>query len=133
MAVLLTSGIRFKGFYRSVDSFRSYKYNCCGNYIFNDDAAQTGLINVALSTIGLPMVDWLGNPKLAPLLCCACRCMAGAWDSYSYLYGRNPSHSPGLFDAVKLDGGFWIKFRHVIIPLVRNSTFTVIMLSFIED
>src|SRR4030095_13102686 len=35
------------------------------------------------------------------------------------------------FDAAKLEGGLWVKFRHVILPLSRNATFTVILLSFI--
>jgi raffinose/stachyose/melibiose transport system permease protein len=35
------------------------------------------------------------------------------------------------FEAASLEGGAWEKFRHVIIPLARNATFTVILLSFI--
>ncbi len=35
------------------------------------------------------------------------------------------------FEAVRLEGGAWVKFRHVIMPLSRNATFTVILLSFI--
>ena len=35
------------------------------------------------------------------------------------------------YDAVRLEGGAWAKFRHVIVPLSRNATFTVILLSFI--
>jgi raffinose/stachyose/melibiose transport system permease protein len=35
------------------------------------------------------------------------------------------------FDAASLEGGAWIKFRHVILPLCRNATFTVILLSLI--
>ena len=35
------------------------------------------------------------------------------------------------FDAARLEGGAWVRFRHVIVPLSRNATFTVILLSFI--
>jgi raffinose/stachyose/melibiose transport system permease protein len=35
------------------------------------------------------------------------------------------------FDAARLEGGKWVEFRHVILPLSRNATFTVILLSFI--
>jgi raffinose/stachyose/melibiose transport system permease protein len=35
------------------------------------------------------------------------------------------------FDAIRLEGGPWVEFRHVIIPLSRNASFTVILLSFI--
>ena len=34
-------------------------------------------------------------------------------------------------DAVRLEGGAWTKFRYVTVPLSRNATFTVILLSFI--
>ena len=35
------------------------------------------------------------------------------------------------FEAARLEGGAWVKFRYVILPLSRNATFTVILLSFI--
>ena len=35
------------------------------------------------------------------------------------------------FDAARLEGGAWVRFRHVILPLSRNATFAVILLSFI--
>ena len=35
------------------------------------------------------------------------------------------------FDTARLEGGAWVRFRHVIVPLSRNATFTVILLSFI--
>jgi len=35
------------------------------------------------------------------------------------------------YDAARLEGGAWVKFRHVILPLSRNASFTVILLSFI--
>ncbi len=35
------------------------------------------------------------------------------------------------FEAARLEGGTWVKFRYVIIPLARNAMFTVILLSFI--
>ena len=34
-------------------------------------------------------------------------------------------------DAARLEGGMWTRFRHIIVPLSRNATFTVILLSFI--
>src|SRR4029077_19130171 len=35
------------------------------------------------------------------------------------------------FEAARLEGGAWVKFRYVTLPLARNATFTVILLSFI--
>ena len=36
------------------------------------------------------------------------------------------------FDTARLEGGAWVRFRHVIVPLSRNATFTVILLSFVS-
>ena len=35
------------------------------------------------------------------------------------------------FEAVRSTAAAWVKFRHVTLPLSRNATFTVILLSFI--
>lgn len=35
------------------------------------------------------------------------------------------------FEAARIEGGLWVKFRHIIIPMARNATFTVILLSLI--
>ncbi len=132
VAVLLTSGIRFKGFYRSVVFFPVLISTIAVGITFSMMMQpQTGLINVALSTIGLPMVDWLGNPKLALYSVVLVDVWQGLGIATVIYMGGILAIPQDYFDAVKLDGGFWIKFRHVIIPLVRNSTFTVIMLSFI--
>jgi ABC-type sugar transport system permease subunit len=29
-----------------------------------------------------------------------------------------------FFEAARLEGGTWVKFRHVIIPMARNATST---------
>ena len=36
------------------------------------------------------------------------------------------------FEFIRLEGGAWKKFRYVTVPLSRNATFTVILLSFIS-
>jgi raffinose/stachyose/melibiose transport system permease protein len=37
------------------------------------------------------------------------------------------------FEAARLEGGAWVKFRHVIIPLSRNASFTVILRAFMAS
>ncbi|MDC7241389.1 MAG: sugar ABC transporter permease [Spirochaetales bacterium] len=132
VAVLLTSGIRFKGFYRSVVFFPVLISTIAIGITFSMMMQpHTGLINVALSSIGLPMVDWLGNPSLALYSVVLVDVWQGLGIATVIYMGGILAIPQDYFDAVKLDGGFWIKFRHVIIPLVQNSTFTVIILSFI--
>jgi raffinose/stachyose/melibiose transport system permease protein len=38
---------------------------------------------------------------------------------------------PDYFDTARLEGGPWVAFIHVILPLSRNAAFTVILLSLI--
>ncbi|MGD9927629.1 MAG: carbohydrate ABC transporter permease [Sphaerochaeta sp.] len=90
-----------------------------------------GLINVVLGSMGLPQPDWLGNPHIALYSVIFVDVWKGIGIATVIYMAGIISIPQDYFDAMKLEGGFWIKFRHVIIPLVRNSTFTVILLSFI--
>jgi len=132
LGVLLTSNIRFKGFYRSVVFFPVLVSTVAIGITFSIlMQPNNGVINVMLRTIGLPQPDWLGNPKLALYSVIFVDVWKGIGIA-TVIYMAGILAIPlDYFDAVKLEGGFWIKFRHVIIPLVRNSTFTIILLSFI--
>ncbi|MBN2625032.1 MAG: sugar ABC transporter permease [Spirochaetales bacterium] len=132
LAVLLTSGIRFKGFYRSLVFFPVLVSTIAVGITFSIlMQPNQGLFNVILASVGLPRVDWLGNPKLALFSVIFVDVWKGIGIATVIFMAGILAIPQDYFDAVKLEGGFYIKFRHVIIPLVRNSTFTVILLSFI--
>ncbi len=132
VAVLLTSGIRFKGFYRSVVFFPVLISTIAVGITFSMlMQPNTGVINVVLGHLGIKGPDWLGNPKLALFSVIFVDVWKGLGIATVIFMAGILAIPQDYFDAVKLEGGFWIKFRHVIIPLSRNSTFTVILLSFI--
>jgi len=129
---MLTSGIRFKGFYRSVVFFPVLVSTIAVGITFSIlMQPNIGLINVVLGSMGLPQPDWLGSPQVALYSVIFVDVWKGIGIATVIYMAGIISIPQDYFDAMKLEGGFWIKFRHVIIPLVRNSTFTVILLSFI--
>src|SRR5262249_2032852 len=66
LAVLFTSSIRLKGLFRSIVFFPVLVSTVAVGITFSTlMQPSTGLINTALSAIGLPKPNWLGNPSLA--------------------------------------------------------------------
>ncbi|MBI9095160.1 MAG: sugar ABC transporter permease [Sphaerochaeta sp.] len=132
LAVILTSSIRFKGFYRSVVFFPVLVSTIAVGITFSIlMQPNSGLFNVILGSMGLPEPDWLGSPKLALFSVIFVDVWKGIGIATIIYMGGILAIPQDYFDAMKLEGGFWLRFRYVIIPLVRNSTFTVILLSFI--
>src|SRR5512134_2524940 len=132
LAMLLTSSIKLKGLFRGIIFFPVLVSTVAVGITF---AARmqpsTGLINTFLEFFGLPKLDWLGNPTLA-LFSVA---LVDVWKRIGlamviFIAGIL-SIPVEYFEAGKLEGGPWVAFRHVILPLSRNATFTVILLSFI--
>jgi raffinose/stachyose/melibiose transport system permease protein len=92
---------------------------------------SVGLINTALRALGLPNPDWLGNPNLALYSVVIVDVWKGIGLALVIFIAGILSIPEDYFEAARLEGGTWVKFRHVILPLARNATFTVILLSFI--
>ena len=132
LAMLLTSNIRFKGFYRSVIFFPVLVSTIAVGITFSTlMQPSTGLINIALGAIGLPQPKWLGNPDLALYSVALVDVWKGIGIAMVIFMAGILSIPEEYFEAARLEGGTWVKFRHVIIPMARNATFTVILLSFI--
>lgn len=132
LAVLLTSSIRLKGLLRSIIFFPTLVSTVAVGITF---AAlmqpSTGIINTALGALGLPRPDWLGNPQLALYSVALVDVWKGVGIATVIFIAGIVSIPLDYFEQARLEGGAWVKFRHVIIPLARNATFTVILLSFI--
>ena len=91
----------------------------------------TGSINIALGFFGLPGPDWLGNPRLALYSVALVDVWKGLGIATVIYMAGIVSIPQEYFDVARLEGGAWVRFRHTILPLSRNSAFTVILLSFI--
>jgi len=132
LAMLLTSRIRLKNFFRGIIFFPVLVSTVAVGITF---AAlmqpSVGLINAALGSIGLPQPDWLGDPNMALYSVALVDVWKGIGIAMVLFIAGILSIPPDFFEAARLEGGAWVAFRHVILPLSRNATFTVILLSFI--
>jgi len=132
LAALLTSRIQFKGLLRGTIFFPTLVSTVAiGITFYALMQPSTGMINTALGFFRLPQPDWLGNPKLALYSVALVDIWRGIGIALVIFIAGILSIPPEYFEAARLEGGTWVKFRHVIIPLSRNATFTVILLSFI--
>src|SRR5574339_1305427 len=132
LAMLLTSSIRLKGLLRGMIFFPVLVSTVAvGITCAPLMQPSIGLINTALGAIGLPTPDWLGNPRLALLSVALVDVWKGIGRSMVIFIAGILSIPVEYFEAARLEGGTWVAFRHVILPLSRNATFTVILLSFI--
>jgi multiple sugar transport system permease protein len=85
-------------------------------YLFNP---RYGLLNYALGRLGLPTIDWLGDPHWAmPAII-----VFAVWKNFGYnmiifLAGLQSIPEP-LYEAARIDGAStWRQFRHVTLPML---------------
>ncbi|MFN8414543.1 MAG: sugar ABC transporter permease, partial [Anaerolineales bacterium] len=84
-----------------------------------------------LGSFGIDKINWLGDPKLALYSVVFVDVWKGIGIAMVIFMAGIQSIPTDYFDAIRLEGGAWVEFRHVILPLSRNASFTVILLSFI--
>jgi raffinose/stachyose/melibiose transport system permease protein len=132
LAMLLTSWIKLKGLLRGIIFFPVLVSTVAVGITFATLMQPSiGLINTALGALGFPTPNWLGNPDLALFSVALVDVWRGIGLAMVIFIAGILSIPEEYFDAAKLEGGTWVAFRHVILPLSRNATFTVILLSFI--
>ena len=132
LAMLLTSNIRLKGLLRGIIFFPVLVSTVAVGITFASlMQPSVGLINTFLSFLGLPHPDWLGNPALALYSVALVDVWKGVGIATVIFIAGILSIPLDFFEAARLEGGLWVKFRYVILPLARNASFTVILLSFI--
>jgi raffinose/stachyose/melibiose transport system permease protein len=132
LAMLLTSRIRLKTLLRSIIFFPVLVSTIAVGITFSAlMQPSAGLINAVLGSLGLPRPDWLGDPSLALYSVAMVDVWRGVGLATVICIAGILSIPQDYFDVARLEGGTWVKFRQVILPLSRNALFTVILLSFI--
>ncbi|MBB6636610.1 carbohydrate ABC transporter permease [Cohnella thailandensis] len=133
LGVLLTSKIRTRGYLRSVVFFPTLVSTIAVGIAFSMMMHPTlGLINKALEAIGIPAVDWLGNPDLALFSVALTDVWKGVGFATVIYIAGIMSIPEQYYEALQIDGGnAFQKFRHIIVPLSRSATNTVIIFAFI--
>ena len=96
-------------------------------YLFN---TQYGLINYVLDSIGMPTVDWLGDPHWAmPTII-----LFAVWKNFGYnmiIFMAGLQAIPGdLYEAARIDGASAVaQFRHITLPMLKPTMVMVSILT----
>jgi multiple sugar transport system permease protein len=131
-ALLIDARIaRFKGFFRTaffapvvttlVAVALTWRYLLHTRY---------GLLNYVLVHLGLPAVDWLGDPHSSmPAIV-----ILAVWKNFGYnmviLLAALQSVPEELYEAARLDGaGAWSRLRHITLPLITPTLVLVSILT----
>jgi multiple sugar transport system permease protein len=97
------------------------------NYLLN---TRYGVINWALTSIGLPAVDWLGDPATSiPAIL-----LFVVWKTFGYnmliFLAVLQTVPDELHEAARIDGaGSWSRFRHVTLPAIAPTLLLVSIIS----
>ena len=97
-------------------------------------SADTGVVNYALTLVGLDKVPWLTSTSWAmPAVI-----LMGAWVGAAYnapiLLTGLQSISPALYESVRIDGASrWQELRYLTLPLLRPFTLYVLVMSLIAS
>ena len=133
LAVLLTSGILWQGFLRSVVFFPVLVSTIGVGITFAALMHPTkGAINVALAYVGIDGPAWLSDPVLALYSVAFIDLWKGVGLATLIYIAGLAAISPDYYEAARIDGATRTQqFWRVTVPLVRPATVTVITLSLI--
>ena len=132
LATLLTSSLRVRHVLRSIIFFPVLVSTVAVGITFAMLMhPSSGLINRSLEVVGIDGPSWLSDPSIALLSVAFVDVWKGVGIALVIFIAGIMSIPEDYFEAARLEGGAWVKFRHVILPLSRNATYTVILLSFI--
>jgi raffinose/stachyose/melibiose transport system permease protein len=133
LAVFLTSRIVARGYLRSVVFFPVLLSGIGVGIMFQVLMnPERGLINRSLEAIGIHGPGWLVDPKLALFSVALVDVWKGVGLATLIYIAGIVSIPREYFEAAKMDGaGATSTFWHIILPLARPATVTVIILSLI--
>jgi raffinose/stachyose/melibiose transport system permease protein len=133
LGVLLTSQIIARGFLRSVVFFPVLVSTIGVGITFQALMDPFGgPINETLAALGIPGPGWLTDPSIALLSVALVDVWKGVGLATVIYIAGIVSIPQEYFEAARVDGaGPVAQFRHVLLPLARPATVTVIILSLI--
>jgi raffinose/stachyose/melibiose transport system permease protein len=133
LAVLLTSRIVARGYLRSVVFFpvlvSTIGVGITFTILMNP---ERGLINESLAVVGIDGPGWLTDPTYALLSVALVDVWKGVGLATLIYIAGIVSIPQDYFEAARVDGaGSFASFRHIVLPLARPATVTVVILSLI--
>ncbi len=133
LGVALTSGLRIKGYLRSVVFFPTLLSTIAVGIAFSTIMHPTqGLINKTLALVGIAGPDWLGDTSIALLSVALVDVWKGVGMATVIFIAGIMSIPEDYYEALQIDGGnAWDKFKHITVPLTAPAMNSVIILAFI--
>jgi raffinose/stachyose/melibiose transport system permease protein len=133
LGILLTSQIRARGYLRSVVFFPVLVSTVGVGITFTAFMDPSyGVINKTLAAVGIDGPGWLTNPSLALFSVALVDVWKGVGLATVIYIAGIVSIPQDYYEAARIDGaGPWQLFRHVVLPLSRPATSTVVVLSLI--
>jgi multiple sugar transport system permease protein len=124
---------RFKGFFRTV-FFAPVVTTLVAvavvwRYLYH---TRYGFVNSALGALGVPPIDWLGDPRWAmPAII-----LLAVWKNFGYnmvLFLAGIQSIPGeLYEAARIDGAStWQQFRRITLPMLAPTFLFVAVITMI--
>lgn len=134
LAVLLTSRIKTKNILRSVLFFPSLLSLIAIGIMFKAMLHPSkGIINQALSVIGLGGTDWLGNTKTALGTVIVVSLWEGLCIATMMFIAGIQAIDANYYEAADIDGAsWWQKLRYITMPLTKSARNSIIILAFID-
>ena len=135
LAILLKSKARFKTIYKILFFLPVVLSATVVSYVFRRiyDGA-TGELNAMLTAVGLGSLahSWLADPSTA--LWALMIANMWQWTGFSFMmyYSGLTQINTELYEAARIDGAnFWRIIRHIVLPLLRPTHFSLIILGVI--
>jgi len=133
LAVLLNQKMPFRDFLRTV-IFTPYVMPIVSTalifgFIYHPDV---GVLNAALTAIGLPKVNWLGSPNaIMPAIILYSLWQHAGYNTVIFLAGLS-NISPDLDEAARVDGAnAWTRFWRITWPMLSPTTYFVLLINIV--
>jgi multiple sugar transport system permease protein len=134
LAVAIDQKIKFKNFFKSIFFLPTVTAIIAVSVIWKWLYAgeKYGLFNYVLMKFGVQPIEWLSSPEWTLPSIMIMSIWAGVgYNMILFLAGlQTIPHS--MYEAAEIDGaGFWTKFFHVTLPLLKPTIVFVSMMSFV--
>jgi multiple sugar transport system permease protein len=134
LAVAIDQKIKFKNFFKSIFFLPTVTAIVAVSVIWKWLYAgeKYGLINYFIMKFGFQPIDWLASPTwLLPSIMIMSIWAGVGYNMIIFLAGLQTIPHV-MYEAAEIDGaGFWKKFFHVTLPLLKPTIVFVTMMSFI--
>lgn len=130
IAVFLNSGIKSKNVLRAVIFFPHLVSTIAVGVTFRALMHPSkGLLNMVLTTLGLPAVNWLGDTNLALFSVIAVDVWKGLGVATVIYVAGLQAIDKAYYEAAEIDGASaWQRLKYITVPLVRPAMNSVIIL-----